>query len=92
MEILREVQDRLGWLPPTAIDAIAAGIGWPRVRVESTAGFYGFFHTRPMGRYRILFSDNITDRMLGSRALMQALCHKLWLEPGRVSDGWPGQR
>ncbi len=86
MEILREVQDRLGWLPPTAIDAIAAGIGWPRVRVESTAGFYGFFHTRPMGRYRILFSDNITDRMLGSRALMQALCHKLWLEPGRVSE------
>ena len=39
-----------------------------------------------MGRYRVLWSDNITDRMLGNRELMQAMCQKLWLEPGRVSE------
>ena len=86
LEILREAQDLLGWLAPETIDAIAAAIGWPRARVESTAGFYSFFHTRPLGRYRVLFSDNITDRMLGSRVLMRTLCNKLWLEPGRVSE------
>ncbi|WIM06695.1 MAG: NAD(P)H-dependent oxidoreductase subunit E [Candidatus Nitricoxidivorans perseverans] len=86
VQILREVQDVLGWLPPEAITEIAAATAMPRVRVESTAGFYGFFHTRPMGRYRVLWSDNVTDRMLGSRELMRSMCEKLWLEPGRVSE------
>ncbi len=86
MQILREVQEAHGWLPPAAITAIAAGISWPRAKVESTAGFYSFFHTQPLGRYRVLWSDNITDRMLGNMALMDAMCKKLWLEPGRVSE------
>jgi [NiFe] hydrogenase diaphorase moiety large subunit len=86
MQILRETQEALGWLSPETITAIAKGVGWPRAKVEGTAGFYSFFHTQPMGRYRVLWSDNITDRMLGNRDLMLALCQKLWLEPGRVSE------
>ena len=88
MQILRETQEVLGWLSPATLTAIAAGVNWPRSRVESTAGFYSFFHTEPLGRYRVLWSDNITDRMLGNMDLLQAMCQKLWLEPGRVSaDG-----
>jgi [NiFe] hydrogenase diaphorase moiety large subunit len=86
MQILRETQEALGWLSPQTLTAIAAGVGLPRARVEGVAGFYSFFHTRPLGEYRVLWSDNITDRMLGSQALMQQLCQKLWLEPGRVSE------
>ncbi|HTY99870.1 MAG TPA: NAD(P)H-dependent oxidoreductase subunit E, partial [Rhodocyclaceae bacterium] len=86
MQILRETQEAIGWLPPEAITEIAAAVGWPRAKVEGTAGFYSFFHTRPLGRYRVLWSDNITDRMLGNRDLMLALCQRLWLEPGRVSE------
>jgi [NiFe] hydrogenase diaphorase moiety large subunit len=86
VQILREVQDELGWLSPATLTDVARGIGWPRAKVESTAGFYSFFHTQPRGQYRILFSDNITDRMLGSQALMQSLCQQLWLEPGHVSE------
>ena len=86
VQILREVQDELGWLSPGTLSAIAQGIGWPRARVESTAGFYSFFHTRPRGEYRILFSDNITDRMLGNQDLMLSLCKQLWLEPGHLSE------
>ncbi|MBI4985266.1 MAG: NAD(P)H-dependent oxidoreductase subunit E, partial [Rhodocyclales bacterium] len=86
MQILREVQEAHGWLPPAAITQIARATGWPRAKVEGTAGFYAFFHTEPRGRYRVLWSDNITDRMLGNADLMQALCQRLWLEPGRVSE------
>lgn len=86
MQILREVQEDLGWLSPATITAIAKGIGWPRAKVEATAAFYSFFHLRPRGRYCLLWSDNIVDRMLGSRALMLRLCEKLWLEPGRLSE------
>ncbi|HRA80771.1 MAG TPA: NAD(P)H-dependent oxidoreductase subunit E [Thauera sp.] len=88
VQILRETQDALGWLSHGTLSAIAAGLAMPRAQVESTASFYSFFHTRPLGDYRILFSDNVTDRMLGSQDLLHALCRKLWVEPGRVSaDG-----
>jgi [NiFe] hydrogenase diaphorase moiety large subunit len=86
MQILRETQEAIGWLPPEVLTEIAAAVGWPRAKVEGTAGFYSFFHTQPLGRYRVLWSDNITDRMLGNQDLMLALCQKLWLEPGRVSE------
>ncbi len=86
MQILREIQEQLGWLSPATLTAIAGAIAWPRAKVEGTADFYSFFYTRPMGRFRVLWSDNITDRMLGSSDLMSAMCKKLWLEPGRVSE------
>jgi [NiFe] hydrogenase diaphorase moiety large subunit len=86
MQILRETQEAHGWLPPQAITAIAKAVGWPRAKVEATAAFYSFFHIRSRGTYCVLWSDNITDRMLGNRDLMQAMCEKLWLEPGRVSE------
>ena len=86
MQILRETQEELGWLSPAMLTMIAKAIGWPRAKVEGTANFYSFFHTRPLGRYRVLWSDNITDRMLGNTDLMESMCKKLWLEPGRVSE------
>ena len=86
MQILRETQEALGWLSPQTITQIAAGVGWPRAKVEATAAFYSFFHLRPRGEYCVLWSDNIIDRMAGSRALMQRLCEALWLEPGKVSE------
>jgi len=39
-------------------------------------------------RYRILFSDNITDRMLGNRGLFEHMLNRLKLKRGEVSaDG-----
>jgi [NiFe] hydrogenase diaphorase moiety large subunit len=58
----------------------------PRTKIEGVAGFYSFFYTAPRGKYRVLFSDNITDRMLGSKALMDRLCNNLWVERGKVSE------
>ena len=86
VQILREIQEQLGWLSPATLTHIAAVIGWPRAMVSGTASFYSFFHTRPRGKYCVLWSDNITDRMLGNADLMDAMCKKLWLEPGRVSE------
>jgi [NiFe] hydrogenase diaphorase moiety large subunit len=41
---------------------------------------------QPRGNYRVLFSDNITDRMAGNEPLIDALCHRLWVEPGKLSE------
>jgi [NiFe] hydrogenase diaphorase moiety large subunit len=86
LQVLREVQEAHGHIPPGADIEIADALDVPLARVRGVAGFYSFLSLEPQGHYRVLFSDNITDRMLGSRELMQALCGKLWLEPGRVSE------
>ena len=86
VQILREIQEACDWIPPEAIDRLQSALAVPRTKIEGVAGFYSFFYLKPRGRYRILFSDNITDRMLGSEALLQQLCGNLWIEPGKVSE------
>ena len=82
VQILREVQEACDWISPEAIDRLQTTLGVPRTKIEGVAGFYSFFYTRPRGKYRVLFSDNITDRMLGNKEMMDRLCNSLWVERG----------
>jgi len=86
LQVLREVQEECGFIPPPAIALIARLLRLSYARVSGVAGFYAFLNTEPHGEYRVLFSDNITDQMLGSEALLDALCHRLWVEPGKRSE------
>ena len=86
LQILREVQEHYGYIHPDAMDYLSAKLQIPRSKIEGVAGFYSFIHLQPHGEYRVLFSDNITDRMQGSQALMQQMCQQLWVEPGKVSE------
>ena len=86
LQVLREVQEACGWLPPAALAQVARQLDLPLARVRGVAGFYAFLYTRPVGRYRVLFSDNVTDRMQGSESLLAAMCHRLWVERGKVSE------
>jgi [NiFe] hydrogenase diaphorase moiety large subunit len=86
VQILRAAQEIDGWLPPATITYIAARLGLPRAQVEGVAGYYAFLHLAPVGRYHVLFSDNVTDRMAGSEALLDRLCRNLWIERGKVSE------
>ncbi|MEK7843019.1 MAG: NAD(P)H-dependent oxidoreductase subunit E [Pseudomonadota bacterium] len=86
LQILREAQEIFHFIPSAAITCIAAHLGVPRTRVEGVAGFYSFLSLKPVGEYRVLFSDNVTDQMQGNPELMRYFCHKLWLEPGKVSE------
>ncbi len=86
LQILCEVQEHFGYIHPDAMDQISDKIAVPRAQIEGVASFYSFLYTAPHGQYRVLFSDNITDRMMGSIELMQLMCHQLWLQPGKVSE------
>lgn len=88
VQMLRELQALQGWLPRSSLAQLATAVGLTLAEVEGVAGFYRFFHTRPVGRYRILFSDNVTDRLLGSEALLADLCRRLGVAPGETrADG-----
>jgi len=86
LQILREIQEQHGYIDPATVTYLTSCLGIPRARIEGVAGFYSFLHLQPHGEYRVLFSDNITDRMLGNQSLLDAMCHQLWLQPGKVSE------
>lgn len=86
LQILREAQEHYGYIHSDAIDYLSQKLQLPRAKIEGVAGFYSFLYLQPHGDYRILFSDNITDRMLGNQALLEEMCHQLWLQPGKVSE------
>ncbi|MBI3222599.1 MAG: NAD(P)H-dependent oxidoreductase subunit E [Nitrosomonadales bacterium] len=86
LQILREIQEYAGYIDQGAISYLSNKLRIPGARIEGVAAFYSFLHLQPAGEYRVLFSDNITDRMLGSRELMQRMCQQLWVEPGKVSE------
>ncbi len=88
LQILRELQAQRGWLSPETLGGVAGALGLTLAQVQGVAGFYRFLHTQPVGAYRVLFSDNVSDRLLGSEALLADLCRRLGVTPGRLSgDG-----
>jgi len=88
LQILREVQDSLTWLSAEAINAVAEELGISPDKVRNVAEFYSFLYTEPRGSHDILFSDNITDRMLGNRELLHYLCERLGVAiNGTRADG-----
>ena len=87
VQILREVQAQTRWLPREVLGQIADGVGLTPGIVEGVAGFYRFFHLRPVGQLHFLFSDNVTDRMLGSRMLARELSRLLGVTPGAAAAG-----
>ena len=86
LQILREIQELRGCIDAATLTRLSAMLDVPRTRIEGVAGFYSFLHLQPHGEYRVLFSDNITDRMSGNQPLLEAMCHQLWLQPGKVSE------
>ncbi len=88
LQVLIALQAAVGWLPRPALAAVARALGTTPAEAEAVAGFYRFLHLAPVGRFRILFSDNITDRLAGSHRRMAALCERLQVGPGELrADG-----
>ena len=86
LQVLREVQETLGFLPPPALARIASALGVPIARVRGVVAFYSFLYAEPRGTYRVLFSDNVTDRMRGSEERLREFGQRLWVESGKVSQ------
>ena len=88
LQILVDVQESIGYLPGAALARVAGLLELPYAQVRGVAEFYAFLHLEPVGRYRILFPDNITDRMQGAPSLMTRLCALLEVDENMVAaDG-----
>ena len=49
LQILRDVQEVLGWIAPETAASIAAGLDIAKPRVDSLVQFYSFLYAKPFG-------------------------------------------
>ncbi|NOQ15132.1 MAG: NADP oxidoreductase [Methyloprofundus sp.] len=88
LAILRDIQAEYQHISAATIEILATALKLPRTQIISVIEFYSFLHTTPTGKYDILLSDSITDRMLGKQNLMFYFASQLKLKIGELrSDG-----
>ncbi len=73
LQYLIRIQAMYACIPVEAIEALHQLLNISIVQIESVISFYSFLSFDYQGKYRVLFSDNITDRMLGNKNLYEQL-------------------
>ena len=81
LQYLYEIQYQYSYISQQAIQLLAEKLSLTESHIHGVIGFYSFLHDSPRGAYDILFSDSITDHMLGSRQLLDQLCNTLGVTP-----------
>jgi NADH-quinone oxidoreductase subunit E len=77
-----------GWLPETAIEAVARLLELPVARVAGVVSFYDMYHVRPVGRHRIRVCTNLSCQLRGSGEILETIGQELGVEEGQVTpDG-----
>jgi NADH-quinone oxidoreductase subunit E len=86
---LHVVHERLGYVPPQAVEEIAELLELSPAQVQDTLSFYGFFkQDKPQGKTRIWVCRSIACAACESEGLLRYLCDKLRIEPGETTpDG-----
>lgn len=86
--ILHAIQDRLGYVPPAAIERIAAALNLSRADVHGVLTFYHDFRTAPPGRHVLKLCRAEACQAMGSERVERhlALRHGVALH-GTTADG-----
>ncbi|MCJ2056276.1 NADH-quinone oxidoreductase subunit NuoE [Methylobacterium sp. J-048] len=76
-----------GWLPRAAIEAVAAELGMPNIRVLEVATFYTMFALEPVGRFWIQVCGTVPCDSCGARGLKEMLEARLGPSGHVSADG-----
>ena len=81
-------QEEVGWLPPWAIEAVAAYLGMPPIAAYEVATFYSMFDLQPVGRHKLTICTNLPCALSGATHAAARLKQKLGIGFGQTtSDG-----
>jgi NADH-quinone oxidoreductase subunit E len=75
-----------GWVPPEAIDDIAAVMNLEAADVQSMMSFYVMYNKAPIGQCLIEVCHNISCAVMGAQKLLDVVEHKLGIHPGETTE------
>lgn len=76
-----------GWLPQKAIEAVAARLGMPFIRVMEVASFYTMFALEPVGRHFIQLCGTVPCHVKGAIELKEVLHRRIGEQREVTPDG-----
>ncbi|NMB54316.1 MAG: NADH-quinone oxidoreductase subunit NuoE [Leptolinea sp.] len=86
--ILNEINRRLGYIPPEALDEVSKLLKAPKSQLYSVASFYRMLSTKPHGRHVIQFCESAPCHVVGGKEVWEELQSLVHLKSGETSpDG-----
>ncbi|MGY6634628.1 MAG: NAD(P)H-dependent oxidoreductase subunit E [Alkalilacustris sp.] len=85
LPVLQAVHATLGYLPPTAVTAIARGLGRGVAEVEGVVSFHDDFRRRPAGRRIVRLCRAEACQAVGGRALAEHTQQRLGIDWGETT-------
>ena len=86
--LLDLAQRQHGWLPISAMHAVAKMLDMPNMRVYEVATFYTMFNRNPVGKYHVQLCGTTPCWLCGSDDIMAAIQNKLGIKNGETTkDG-----
>jgi NADH:ubiquinone oxidoreductase subunit E len=86
--ILNEINRRLGYIPPEALDEVSTLLKAPKSQLYSVASFYRMLSTKPRGRHVIQFCESAPCHVVGGKDVWEELQEQVHLKSGETSpDG-----
>jgi [NiFe] hydrogenase diaphorase moiety large subunit len=91
LDVVRDVQNRLGHVSGEAVSRIAAHLKLSEAEVRGAVTFYHFFSLTPRGISTVYLNDSVTSRMKGRTPVARAFEEETGCRFGEVSpDGKVG--
>ncbi len=88
MDIVRAVQEKLGFISDDSVDQIAQGLGIHRVQVQDMISFYTFLNQEPKGKCVIRMCAGSVDKMKGAEEVARSFEKELGITFGETTgDG-----
>jgi NADH-quinone oxidoreductase subunit E len=88
MACLALAQEEQGWLPPEAIEGVAAYLGMAPIAAYEVASFYNMYDLKPVGKYKITVCTNLPCALSGGYHAGEYVQKKLGIGYGATTaDG-----
>ena len=86
--LLQKVQERIGYIPPESIEAIAAALGLYPSQVQGVITFYAGFSTEPRGKCVLKVCRGTACHVKGGKSILRVIQKDLDLEEGETSPDY----
>lgn len=88
LPVLHSIQEKLGHVPPQAVQMVAGAMNLSRAEVNGVMSFYHDFRSEPAGEHIIHLCRAEACQAMGARELEQHACKRLGINYGETTaDG-----
>jgi formate dehydrogenase subunit gamma len=88
LPILHAIQDKVGYVPESAVPIVAEVLNLSRAEVHGVLTFYHFFRTHPVGKHVVYLCRAEACQSMGARDLERYAREKLGVDfHGTTADG-----